>query len=207
MAVNHGGIATVITYADVACIACHKDAAFITGEGSQLAGTIYIPDRVIQLQVHRIAAARAGPGCMIQISVYGVAGKVIAGPRCITSHVKVHDTCIAAVSIAYIALPEGVLRIQTEADICLGAGIIHAAAEIDISFHLNMIAACTDDSAFGILLDIHIHLSAVLGSEFTISTNRIFSSVNSLDDAAANLNLGGNCTDGFVRTGAPALLR
>ena len=207
MAVNHGGIATVITYADVACIACHKDAAFITGEGSQLAGTIYIPDRVIQLQVHRIAAARAGPGCMIQISVYGVAGKVIAGPRCITSHVKVHDTCIAAVSIAYIALPEGVLRIQTEADICLGAGIIHAAAEIDISFQLNSIAACTDDSAFGILLDIHIHLSAVLGSEFTISTNRIFSSVDRLDNAAANLNLGGNCTDGFVSTGSIALLR
>ena len=110
---------------------------------------------------------------MIQIRVYGVAGKVIADPRCTTSHVKVHDTCTAAFSIAYIALPEGVLRIQTEADICIGTGIIHAAAEMDIAFHLNMIAACTDDSAFGILLDIHIHLSAVLGSEFTISTNRI----------------------------------
>ena len=109
--VNHSSVAAVITYADIACITCYKDAAFVTGEGSQLAGTIYIPDRIIQLQVHRIAIAVAGPGCMIQISVYSVAGKVIAGPRCTTSHVKVHDTCTAAVSIAYIALPEGVLRI------------------------------------------------------------------------------------------------
>ena len=207
MVINHSGIAAVITYADVACIACHKDAAFITREGSQLAGTIYMPDRVIQLQVHSITVAVAGPGCIIQISVYGVAGKVIADPRCTISHVKVHDTCFVAVSIAYIALPEGVLRIQTEADICTCTGIIHAAAEIDIAFQLNMIAACTDDSAFVILLDIHIHLSAVLGSKFTISTNRIFSSVDRLDDAAANINLGGNCTDGFIRTGAPALLR
>ena len=205
--VNHSSVAAVITYADIACITCHKDAAFVTGEGSQLAGTIYMPDRIIQLQVHRIAIAVAGPGGVIQISVYSVAGKVIAGPRCTTSHVKVHDTCTAAVSIAYIALPEGILRIQTEADICIGTGIIHAAAEIDIAFQLNSIAACTDDSSFGILLDIHIHLSAVIGNVFTISTNRIFSSVDRLDDAAANLNLGGNCTDGFVGAGVPALLR
>ena len=207
MVINNSGIAAIISYTDIARITCHKDAAFVTGEGSKLAGTIYIPDRVIQLQVHSITVAVAGPGCIIQISVYGVAGKVIAGPGCATSHVKVNDTCTAAVSIAYIALPEGILSIQANAYICTCTGIIHAAAEIDIAFQLNSITACTDDSAFVILLDIHIHLSTVLGSEFTISTNRIFCSVNSLDDATANLNLGGNCTDCFVGTGAPALLR
>ena len=206
MAVNHSGIAAVITYADVACIACHKDAAFITGEGSQLAGAIYIPDRIIQLQVHRIAIAVTGPGGMIQIRVYGIAGKVIAGPGCATSHVKVHDTCTTAFSIAYIALPEGILRIQTEADICIGTGIIHVAAEINIAFQLYIFITCTDDSSFGILLDIHIHLSAVLGNGFTISSNRIFSSVDRLDDAAADLNLGGNCTDGFVGAGSITLI-
>ena len=144
---------------------------------------------------------------MIQIRIHGVSGKVIACPCCAASHVKVHDTCTAAVSIAYIALPEGVLRIQAETDICIGTDIIHTAAEVHITFHLNSIAACTDDSAFGILLDIHIHQSAILGSEFTVSTDRIFCSIDRLDDTATDFHLGSHRTDGFVRTGSPALLR
>ena len=45
--VNHSNVAAVISYTDIARITCHKDAAFVTGEGSNLASTIYIPDRVI----------------------------------------------------------------------------------------------------------------------------------------------------------------
>ena len=199
-------IAAVITHADIACIACHKDAALITGEGSQLARAIDVPDRVIQREIHCIAIAVTGPGGLIQIGVYRVAGKVITGPGCTIPHVKVHDACTAAAGITYIALPEGVLRIETDADIGTGTAIIHAAAEIDIAFHLYMIIACTDDRAFGILLDIHIHLSAILGNIFTVSTDRICCSVDRLDDAAANLNPGGHCADAFVRTGSIALI-
>ena len=206
MVINNIGIAAVISYTDIACIVCHNNAAIITGEGSNLACTIYIPDRVIQLQVHSIAVAVAGPGCIIQISINCVAGKVITGPGCTVAHIKVNNTCTAAVSIAYITLPEGFLSIQTNAYICTCTGTIHAAAEIYIAFHLYIIVACTNDSAFGILLNIHINLSTVLGSEFAIGTDSIFSPINSLDDATANLNLGSNCTDCFVSTGSIALI-
>ena len=105
--------------------------------------------------MHRIATARAGPGGVIQIRVYGVAGKVIAGPRCTTSHVKVHDTCTAAVSIAYIALPEGILIGQSHIkDACvfpidqLAAGIFHdllaiLAGGIHITGNLGGRIACS----------------------------------------------------------------
>ena len=206
MVINNIGIAAVLSYIDIACIVCHNNAAIITGEGSKLACTIYIPDRVIQLQVHSITIAIAVPGCIIQISVYSVAGKIIAGPGCTVSHIKVNDACTAAVSIAYITLPEGFPSIQTNAYICTCTGTIHAAAEIYIAFHMYIIVACTNDSAFGILLNIHINLSTVLGSEFAIGTDSIFSPINSLDDATANLNLGSNCTDCFVGTGSIALI-
>ena len=206
MVINNIGIAAVLSYIDIACIVCHNNAAIITGEGSKLAGTIYVPDRVIQLQVHSIAVAVAGPCCIIQISIHSVTGKVIAGPGCTVAHIKVNDTCTAAVSIAYITLPEGFLSVQANAYICTCTGTIHAAAEIYIAFHLYIIAACTNDRAFGILLNIHINLSTVLGSEFAIGTDSIFSPINSLDDATANLNLGSNCTDCFVGTGSIALI-
>ncbi len=110
-----------------------------------------------------------------------------------------------AVPFKDISVPRGICRIEADTDVRV-CTVIHAAAEANITFHLDFVRPGTGDISFRILRDIHIHRGAILRSEFPVRTNGILSSVDSFDCAASDFDFGSHGTQCFIGSGRRAII-